>query len=82
MEMDAKQVRRRPLDDEGDIAKPDRLEAIAMRRLVAARGYWLSPMHATTPVPKLEGKELLLDISQAHSTAPMVSKFESCLRVL
>jgi hypothetical protein len=80
--MDAKQVRRRPLDDEGDIAKPDRLEAIAMRRLVAARGYWLSPMHATTPVPKLEGKELLLDISQAHSTAPIVSKFESCLSVL
>ena len=70
--MDAKQMRRKPLDDEGDIAKPDRLEAIAMRRLVAARGYWLSPMHATTPVPKLEGKELLLDISLAHSTAPMV----------
>jgi hypothetical protein len=80
--MDAKQMRRKPLDDEGDIAKPDRLEAIAMRRLVAARGYWLSPMHANTPVPKLEGKELLLDISQAHSTAPMVSKFESCLSVL
>lgn len=80
--MDAKQMRRKPLDDEGDIAKPDRLEAIAMRRLVAARGYWLSPMHATTPVPKLEGKELLLDISQAHSTAPGVSKFESCLSVL
>ena len=80
--MDAKQMRRKPLDDEGDIAKPDRLEAIAMRRLVAARGYWLSPMHATTPVPKLEGKELLLDITQAHSTAPLVSKFESCLSVL
>lgn len=80
--MDAKQMRRRPLDDEGEIAKPDRLEAIAMRRLVAARGYWLSPMHANTPVPKLEGKELLLDISQAHSTAPMVSKFESCKSVL
>ena len=80
--MDAKQMRRKPLDDEGDIAKPDRLEAIAMRRLVAARGYWLSPMHANTPVPRLEGKELLLDISQAHSTAPVVSKFESCLSVL
>ena len=80
--MDAKQMRRKPLDDEGDIAKPDRLEAIAMRRLVAARGYWLSPMHATTPVPKLEGKELLLDITQAHSTAPVVTKFESCLSVL
>ena len=82
MEMDAKQVRRRPLDDEGDIARPDRLEAIAMRRLVAARGYWLSPMHANTPVPRLEGKEMMLDISQAHSTAPLVSKFESCLSVL
>jgi hypothetical protein len=53
-----------------------------MRRIVLERGYWLSPMHATTPLPKLEGKELVLDISQAHSTAPIVSKFESCLSVL
>ena len=80
--IDAKQMRRRPTDDEGDIARPDRLEALAMRRLVAARGYWLSPMHANTPVPTLEGKELMLDISQAHSTAPLVSKFESCKSVL
>jgi len=80
--MDAKQIRRKPLDDEGDIAKPDRLEAIAMRRLVAARGYWLSPMHANTPVPRLEGKELVIDIALAHSTAPVVSKFESCKSVL
>ena len=80
--MDAKQMRRRPLDDESDIARPDRLEALAMRRLVAARGYWLSPMHANTPVPRLEGKELVIDISQAHSTAPLVSKFESCKSVL
>ena len=80
--MDAKQMRRKPLDDECDIAKPDRLEAIAMRRLVAARGYWLSPMHANTPVPRLEGKELVIDISQAHSKAPVVTKFESCLSVL
>ena len=80
--MDAKQMRRKPLDDEGDIAKPDRLEAIAMRRLVAARGYWLSPMHANTPVPRLEGKELVIDIALAHSTAPVVSKFESCKSVL
>lgn len=72
--MDAKQLRRKPLDDEGDIARPDRLEALAMRRLVAARGYWLSPMHANTPVPRLHGKELVIDISQAHSTAPVVSK--------
>jgi hypothetical protein len=75
MTMDAKQMRRRPLDDEGDIARPDRLEAIAMRRLVAARGFWLSPMHANTPLPRLDGKELMLDISQAHSTAPVVSRF-------
>jgi hypothetical protein len=82
MTMNAKQMRRKPLDDEGDIARPDRLEALAMRRIVLERGYWLSPMHATTPLPKLEGKELVLDISQAHSTAPIVSKFESCLSVL
>ena len=80
--MDAKQMRRKPLDDEGDIARPDRLEALAMRRLVAARGYWLSPMHRDTPVPRLEGKELVIDITQAHSTAPIVTKFESCKSVL
>ena len=53
-----------------------------MRRLVAARGYWLSPMHRDTPVPRLEGKELVIDIALAHSTAPVVSKFESCKSVL
>ena len=82
MTTETRQMRRRPLDDEGDIARPDRLEALAMRRIVAQRGYWLSPMHANAPVPTLEGKELVLDISQAHSTAPIVSKFESCLSVL
>ena len=82
MTMNAKQMRRKPLDDEGDIARPDRLEALAMRRLVLKRGYWLSPMHATVPLPRLDGKELSIDISQAHSTAPIVSKFESCKNVL
>ena len=82
MTMDAKQMRRRPLDDEGDIARPDRLEALAMRRIVLERGYWLSPMHATTPLPRLDGKELTIDISQAHSTAPIVSKFETGKNVL
>ena len=75
MEMDAKQMRRRPLDDEGDIARPDRLEALAMRRIVLERGYWLSPMHATVPLPKLDSKARELDITQAHSTAPVVSRF-------
>ena len=82
MTLDAKQMRRRPLDDEGDIARPDRLEALAMRRIVLERGYWLSPMHANTPVPKLDSKARELDITEAHSTAPIVSKFESCLSVL
>ena len=82
MTMNAKQMRRKPLDDEGDIARPDRLEALAMRRLVLERGYWLSPMHATTPLPRLDGKELTIDISQAHSTAPIVSKFETGKNVL
>jgi hypothetical protein len=82
MTMNAKQMRRKPLDDEGDIARPDRLEALAMRRLVLERGYWLSPMHATTPLPRLDGKELTIDISQAHSTAPIVSRFETGKNVL
>ena len=75
MEMDAKQMRRRPLDDEGDIARPDRLEALAMRRIVLERGYWLSPMNATVPLPKPDSKARELDITQAHSTAPAVSRF-------
>ena len=75
MTLDAKQMRRRPLDDEGDIARPDRLEALAMRRIVLERGYWLSPMHATMPLPKLDSKALELDITEAHSTAPVVSRF-------
>lgn len=82
MTMNAKQMRRKPLDDEGDIARPDRLEALAMRRIVLERGYWLSPMHATTPLPKVDSKELVLDISQAHSTAPIVSRFETGKSVL
>jgi len=82
MTMDTRQLRRRPLDDEGDIARPDRLEALAMRRIVLERGYWLSPMHATTPLPRLDGKELTIDISQAHSTAPIVSRFETGKNVL
>ena len=75
MTLDAKQMRRRPLDDEGDIARPDRLEALAMRRIVLERGYWLSPMNATMPLPKLDSKALELDITEAHSTAPVVSRF-------
>ena len=82
MTMDTRQLRRKPLDDEGDIARPDRLEALAMRRIVLERGYWLSPMHATTPLPRLDGKELTIDISQAHSTAPIVSRFETGKNVL
>jgi hypothetical protein len=82
MTMNAKQMRRKPLDDEGDIARPDRLEALAMRRIVLERGYWLSPMQATTPLPRLDGKELTIDISQAHSTAPIVSRFDTGKNVL
>jgi len=75
MTLDAKQMRRRPLDDEGDIARPDRLEALAMRRIVLERGYWLSPMHTTVPLPKFDSKVRDLDITEAHSTAPVVSRF-------
>lgn len=75
MEMNAKQMRRRPIDDEGDIARPDRLEALAMRRIVLERGYWMSPMHATVPLPRLDSKARDLDITEAHSTAPVVSRF-------
>ena len=53
------------------------------RALACAAVIGITPsMHRDTPVPRLEGKELVIDIALAHSTAPVVSKFESCKSVL
>lgn len=48
-----------------------RAEAIAMRRLVAARGWWLSPMHATVPIPVLTEWEASVELAKVdhnHTT--------------
>jgi hypothetical protein len=48
-----------------------RAEAIAMRRIVAERGWWLSPLFATTPVPALSQWEASVDLAKVdhnHST--------------
>lgn len=48
-----------------------RAEAIAMRRIVAERGCWLSPLFATTPVPALTQWEASVELAKVdhnHST--------------
>jgi hypothetical protein len=48
-----------------------RAEAIAMRRIVAERGWWLSPLFATVPVPAPTQWEARLDLAKVdhnHAT--------------
>ena len=59
----------RKSDDDGP--QPMRAEAIAMRRIVAERGWWLSPLFATTPVPTVSQWEARLDLAKVdhnHAT--------------
>ena len=59
----------RKTDDDGP--QPMRAEAIAMRRIVAERGSWLSPMHANVPVPAPTQWEARLDLAKVdhnHAT--------------
>jgi len=52
----------RKTDDDGP--QPMRAEAIAMRRIVAERGWWLSPLHANVPVPTVSQWEASADLSK------------------
>lgn len=48
-----------------------RAEAIAMRRIVAERGWWLSPLHANVPVPALTQWEACVELAKVdhnHAT--------------
>ena len=48
-----------------------RAEAVAMRRLVAARGWWLSPQFATVPIPVLTEWEASVELAKVdhnHTT--------------
>jgi hypothetical protein len=48
-----------------------RAEAIAMRRIIAERGWWLSPLFATVPVPTASQWEAQLDLAKVdhnHAT--------------
>lgn len=59
----------RKTDDDGP--QPMRAEAIAMRRIVAERGWWLSPLFATVPVPTASQWEARLDLAKVdhnHAT--------------
>jgi hypothetical protein len=52
----------RKTDDDGP--QPMRAEAIAMRRIIAERGWWLSPLFATVPVPTASQWEASADLSK------------------
>jgi len=66
--MDARQIRRKPSkNDDVDIARPDRLEAIAMRRIVVEMGYWLSPLLKDHPLPVLSEWERTVDLTELHN---------------
>jgi hypothetical protein len=59
----------RKTDDDGP--QPMRAEAIAMRRIIAERGWWLSPLFATVPVPTASQWEARLDLAKVdhnHAT--------------
>jgi hypothetical protein len=59
----------RKTDDDGP--QPMRAEAIAMRRIIAERGWWLSPLFATVPVPTVSQWEARLDLAKVdhnHAT--------------
>ena len=59
----------RKTDEDGP--QPMRAEAIAMRRIIAERGWWLSPLFATVPVPAPTQWEARLDLAKVdhnHAT--------------
>jgi hypothetical protein len=65
-----------------EIARAGRLEAIAMRREVIQRGYWLSPMLKDHPLPTLDAKEWAVNISaeyRKHESISAVTKGTSVL---
>lgn len=64
MEHTNKKLQRIPSSFEKDREpQPMRAEAIAMRRIVAEMGYWLSPMLKNHPIPVLTEWEKTVDLS-------------------
>lgn len=43
---------------------PMRAEAIAMRRIIAERGHWLSPFMSDAPVPEMSKFEMTVDLTK------------------
>lgn len=81
--MDARQIRRKPRPGEDDIARPDRLESIAMRRIVVEMGYWLSPMLKDHPLPVLSEWERTVDLTALHNRPSwQPTKMEQSLSML
>ena len=46
---------------------PKRAEAVAMRREIIRRGYWLSPLNANVPLPTLSEYEATADLQKMHA---------------
>jgi hypothetical protein len=55
-------------------AQPMRAEAIAMRRQVAARGWWLSPLLHDLPIPVLTEHELTADLAKLDRATSAAQK--------
>jgi hypothetical protein len=58
-------------------AQPMRAEAIAMRRQVAARGWWLSPLLHDLPIPVLTEHELTADLAKHDRATSAAQKARS-----
>lgn len=65
-----------------EIARAGRLEAIAMRRSVIERGYWLSPLLKDHALPTLDAREAAVNITaeyRKHESISAVTKGTSVL---
>lgn len=57
-----------------DTPQPNGPEAIAMRRIVAEMGYWLSPLLKDHPVPVLTEWEATVDLTKLHLSRGVAPK--------
>ena len=57
-----------------DTPQPNGPEAIAMRRIVAEMGYWLSPLLKDHPVPVLTEWEATVDLTKLHISRGVAPK--------
>jgi len=59
---------------ESDTRNPNRAEAIAMRRIIIERGFWLSPFMEKEPLPELSAWEKTADLVKLQRNGRYVSE--------